>query len=83
MLKNISINKRIMLLLNSAIFLVAIITIIVSIRSIRSLTNAEIESFTKTMMDEKKADLLAKTEIMNKVVVKIYNKNKHVKKLKK
>jgi len=78
MLKNISINKRIMLLLNSAIFLVAIITIIVSIRSIRSLTNTEIESFTKTMMDEKKADLLAKTEIMKKVVETSYNKTKPV-----
>jgi methyl-accepting chemotaxis protein len=76
MLKNISISKKIILLLISAIILVTIGAIGSSINSIKKLTNDEIELFTKTMMDEKKADLLHKSEIITKVVEASYDKTK-------
>jgi methyl-accepting chemotaxis protein len=76
MLKNISISKKIILLLVSAILLVSVGAVFISIQSIKSLTHKQIESFTKTIMNEKKADLLHKSEIITKVVEASYNKTK-------
>jgi len=69
-----SIKSKIISILIASVIAIGIVAIFVSVHSIDTLTSNQIELFKKTILEEKKADLLHKSQIIEKIVETNYKK---------
>jgi len=68
----LSIKYKIAILLIISVLITGITAILINVNSIKDLTKRQIELFTKTILEEKKADLLHKSEIVYKIIESHY-----------
>jgi len=67
-MSKISIKHKITLLLIASVLAIGVVSVFIYIQSINKLTNNQIETFKKTILAEKKSDLLHKSQIIEKIV---------------
>ena len=71
-MKNLSINKKIFILLLGVILILSVVASVVAISNIYSLTEKNIENFKKTILAQKKKELLDKSDIAYKLLYSHY-----------
>ncbi len=74
MFKNLSINKKIMVLLFGVIIVLALVSSFVAVSKINSLTKNNIDNFKSAVIAQKKKELIDKAEIITNIVNSYYKK---------
>ncbi|WP_456470453.1 cache domain-containing protein, partial [Caminibacter sp.] len=75
-MKNLSVKNKILLIVISSVILVSIVSTMVAVNNIYRVTNKNIENFKKTIMAQKKKELMDKSEIIEKIVLSYYDRTK-------
>ncbi len=75
-MKNLSVKNKILVIVISSLLIISAISTIVAVQNINQVTKKNIENFKKTIMAQKKKDLLDKSEIIEKVVMSYYDRTK-------
>ncbi len=71
-MKNLSITKKIFILIFGVIFLMSTASVILSIKEIKDVTEKNIQKFKETTLKQKKKELLDKSEIVYKIIESHY-----------
>jgi len=75
-MKNLSVKNKILVIVVSSLIFISAISTLVAVQNINQVTSENIENFKKTIMAQKKKELLDKSEIIEKVVMSYYDRTK-------
>ncbi|NPA54936.1 MAG: methyl-accepting chemotaxis protein [Epsilonproteobacteria bacterium] len=73
-MKNLSISTKFFVVVLGSILIMSLISLLITIDSINSVTKDEIQQFTKTIIAQKKKELLYRSDIVYKVIQAHYEK---------
>ena len=75
-MKNLTVKNKILIIVISSLLIISAISTVIAVRNINRVTSENIENFKKTIMAQKKKELMDKSEIIEKVVMSYYDRTK-------